>query len=317
MKARLVRIVDGILKTATKMIPPRLMTHWFWVLSQNPRISDAWGYHIQPIHYYTPLPDFRTLTPSMFERRREPPRIDFALPMQVALLKALAVESRAELDAIAHEGAFDFTNDWFTGLDACVYYSLIRHLKPRRIVEVGSGYSTRLASLAVVRNEAEGSPGEVICIEPYPEPRLTESSARFTLIKKPVQEVPISFFEELSKNDILMIDSSHVATIGGDVCYEFLDILPRLKPEVWVHVHDIFFPRDYPAKWVINERRAYNEQYLLEAFLSDNKSFAPKLANHWLVLDYRNAVDALCPLIATSGVTIEQLGGSFWMCKSQ
>lgn len=292
------------------------MIHWLWLLRKNPTISDAWGFHIRPIHYYEPLPDFRTITPFTCERRRIPPAIEFDLPAQVSLLKTLASESRVELDAISRDSLFDFMNTFFTGADACVYYALIRHLKPRRIVEVGSGYSTRIASLAVARNEAEGNPGEIICIEPYPEPRLTKSNARFTLVEKSVQEIPLSFFEYLSKNDILLIDSSHVATIGSDVCYEFLDIFPRLKPEVWVHVHDIFFPRDYPPAWVTGERRAYNEQYLLEAFLSGNRAFIPKLCNHWLALEHGAAIDALCPPSATSGVAFERLGGSFWMCRT-
>ena len=317
MNPRLVRLVDGTLKSLSRMMPRRLMRHWCWVLFEDQHIPDAWEFHIRPIHYYDPVPDFRTVTPAALERRRVPPGIDFALPMQAALLNTFAVECRVELDMIAQECAFDFSNGYFTGLDASVYYALIRHLKPRRIVEIGSGYSTRIASLAIARNEAEGSRGAIICIEPYPEARLTQSSARFELIDKPVQQVSLATFEELSENDILMIDSSHVAKTGGDVCYAFLDVLPRLKPGVWVHVHDIFFPQDYPARWVIDERRAYNEQYLLEALLSGNKSFVPKLANHWLVLDYREAVDALCPSKATSGVSIEQLGGSFWMCRKE
>jgi hypothetical protein len=232
------------------------------------------------------------------------------------LLKIFAKRYRTELDTIAKEQTFDFANGWSTAPDACAYYALIRQLKPRRIVEVGAGYSTRIASLAIEQNKSEGHPGEITCIEPYPGPRLTESFAHFRLIRKSVQEVPLAFFEELSTNDILMIDSSHVAKIGNDVCYEFLDILPRLRSSVWVHVHDIFFPQDYLAGWVINERRAYNEQYILEAFLSGNRSFAPKLAIHWLTLDHRTAFDALCPPAAIEHIDSKQLGSSFWMCRS-
>jgi hypothetical protein len=241
------------------------------------------------------------------------PGIDFALPQQVALLETLAAQSRPELDAIVLDGAFDFTNGWFTGPDACTYYALVRQLKPRRIIEIGSGYSTRIASLAVARNDAEGHSGEIFCIEPYPKERLTKSSARFTLVEKAVQDVPLSFFAGLANDDILMIDSSHIVTLGSDVCYEFLEILPRLNPGVWVHVHDIFLPTDYPAAWVIGERRAYTEQYLLEAFLSGNKSFSPKLAIRWLVLDHRAVIDALCPPAALSSIAPEQIGSSFWM----
>ena len=308
-------ILGRTLKFLGQLAPPRLMNRWLAVLRENPAISDAWGYHIRPIHYYEPLPDFRAVTRAQCERRRVSPGIDFAIPTQVALLNTLAAKARPELDAIAQQGTFNLKNGWFGGPDACAYYALIRDLKPRRIIEIGCGYSTRLASLAIGLNDAEGSPAEITCIEPYPNPVLTQSKARYTLIKEPVQNVPLSVFEELSTDDILMIDSSHVASIGSDVCYEFLDILPHLKPGVWVHVHDIFFPRDYPANWVLNERRAYNEQYVLEAFLSGNKSFEPKLAVHWLAMDHRDAVDALCPPIATNHVAKEQLGSSFWMRK--
>ncbi len=317
MKAKLICLGDGTLRALSKALPKRLMHHWCWVLLRDKHIADAWGVSIRPIHYYEPLPDFRTLTQAMLEIRRVSPGIDFAVPAQISLVETLAAESRAELDGIAQEGAFDFANTLFAGLDACAYYALIRHLRPNRVMEIGSGYSTRIASLALARNEAEGSPGKITCIEPYPEARLTQSNADYRLIQKPVQEVPLATFEELSMNDILMIDSSHVAKTGSDVCYEFLDILPRLKPHVWVHVHDIFFPQDYPSEWVINERRAYNEQYILEAFLSGNKAFIPKLANHWLVLDYREVVDTLCPPAATGCVSRIGLGSSFWMCRSQ
>jgi len=316
MKAKLIRLGDGTLRAVSKALPKRLMHHWSWVLLRDKHIADAWGVSIRPIHYYEPLPDFQNLTQAMLETRRVSPGIDFAVPAQVSLLETLVAESRAELDGIVQEGAFDFANTLFTGFDACAYYALIRHLRPKRVIEIGSGYSTRIASLALARNEAGGSPGEITCIEPYPEARLTQSDAHYRLIQKPVQEVALATFEELSMNDILMIDSSHVAKTGSDVCYEFLAILPRLKPGVWVHVHDIFFPQDYPCEWVIDERKAYNEQYILEAFLSGNKSFIPKLANHWLVLDHREVVDTLCPPAATGCVSRARLGNSFWMCRS-
>ena len=92
-----------------------------------------------------------------------------------------------------------------------------------------------------------GHAGELICIEPFPQPRLTADMPQITLIERPVEQVPLETFDALQANDILFIDSSHAVKFGGDVCREFLEILPRLKPGVWVHVHDIFFPHDYPA----------------------------------------------------------------------
>jgi hypothetical protein len=190
---------------------------------------------------------------------------------------------------------------------------MIRDLKPRRCIEIGSGYSTRIATLAFARNEAEGHGGELVCVEPFPEERLTRSASRFTLVEKPVQDVPLSVFESLQNNDILFIDSSHVAITGGDVCFEFLEVLPRLRPGVWIHVHDVFFPRDYPADWLLGRRWAFNEQYILEAFLSGNRDFEPKLANYWLALDHREIVERLCPVGVVPEDAWEAPSASFWM----
>jgi hypothetical protein len=92
---------------------------------------------------------------------------------------------------------------------------------------------------------------------------------------------------------------------GSDVCYEFLEILPRLARGVWVHIHDIFFPHDYPADWLVNRRLALNEQYMLEAFLAFNKTFSVELANYWLCLEHRDAAARLWS--STSSAS------SFWM----
>ena len=107
-----------------------------------------------------------------------------------------------------------------------------------------------------------------------------------TLIRERVERVPLTVFDALQPNDVLLIDSSHVAKFGGDVTRELLDILPRLQPGVWIHVHDIFFPHDYPADFLMTVRHAWNERYFLEAFLKFNRAFAPASAAHWLWSDY-------------------------------
>ena len=142
------------------------------------------------------------------------------------------------------------------------------------------------------------------CIEPYPE-RLNGAGPVVTLIQKRVEEIDVDFFSCLGARDILFIDSSHTVKFGSDVCYEFLEILPRLAPGVWVHVHDIFFPHDYPAEWLIERRLALNEQYLLEAFLSFNEHFKVTLANYWLCLDHGDDAARLWP--STAGAS------SLWM----
>ncbi|HEY0367552.1 MAG TPA: class I SAM-dependent methyltransferase [Pyrinomonadaceae bacterium] len=281
---------------ALKSLLDRAAHHLLFLAQSHPNLSDRWGYHIRPIHYYEPLPDFRSITTEQITRPREFPGIDFRWDDQLALLNELTAY-HDELSALE----FDFNNGFFNGLDAAVYYSLIRHLKPQRIIEIGGGYSTQLANKALITN---GS-GSLTCIEPYPE-RLNGAGSNVELIQKRVEEIDAAFFSCLAADDILFIDSSHTVKFGSDVCYEFLEILPRLAPGVWVHVHDIFLPHDYPAEWLIDRRLALNEQYLLEAFLSFNQQFQVILANYWLCLDYREQVSRLWP-------NADLGGSSFWM----
>jgi len=275
----------------------RAMRRMLFLAQSHPEISDRWGYHIRPIHYYEPIPDFRSITTEQLERRREFRSIDFGWDAQLQLLRDLSA-FRIEFEAA------DFKNDYFNGLDAAVFYSLIRHLRPRHVIEIGSGYSTRFAHKALTRN-ADG--GRLTCIEPHPEERLNGLRLSVEVIQKRVEEIDVDFFSCLEANDILFIDSSHTVKFGSDVCYEFLEVLPTLRPGVWVHVHDIFFPHDYPAEWLLKRRLALNEQYLLEAFLSFNREFQVALANHWLTLDHSSAARELWDGDAVSS--------SFWFYR--
>ena len=140
---------------------------------------------------------------------------------------------------------------------------------------------------------------------------MNGSSLGVELITKRVEEIDVSFFSSLKANDILFIDSSHTVKFGSDVCYELLEILPSLKRGVWVHVHDIFFPHDYPAEWLLKRRLALNEQYLLEGFLAFNREFEVALANYWLALDHAQAVKRL-------SISADTVSGSssFWFYRT-
>ncbi|HEU4836373.1 MAG TPA: class I SAM-dependent methyltransferase [Pyrinomonadaceae bacterium] len=278
----------------------RVAHHLLFRAQSHPNLTDRWGYHIRPIHYYEPLPDFRSITAEQITRRREFPGIDFNWDNQLALLNELTAYHN-ELSTLE----FNFANDFFNGFDAAVYYSLIRHLKPQHIIEIGGGYSTQLAAKALTSNGT----GKLTCIEPFPE-RLNGAGPNVELIQKRVEEIDVDFFSCLGANDILFIDSSHTVKFRSDVCYEFLELLPRLAPGVRVHVHDIFFPHDYPAEWLIERRLALNEQYLLEAFLSFNNNFRVTLANYWLCLDHEASASQLW--------TAQKSGcSSFWLQRCQ
>jgi len=266
-------------------MPVKAAQHLLFLAQSQHETLDRWGYHIRSVHYYEPLPDFATITQESLNRRRDYPALNFNWPEQLRLVKELTLY-QPELEQLSLDRSFDFDNGFFSGFDAAAYYALIRHLKPRRVMEVGGGYSTRIAEKALRRNRADGVEGSLKCIEPYPESRLTDAIAPSNLITKPAQDVPTEVFQELEANDILFIDSSHTVKFGSDVCYLFLEILPALRSGVWIHVHDIFFPNDYPAEWLIEQRRAFNEQYLLEAFLTFNDNFSICLSTHWLCLDH-------------------------------
>lgn len=305
---------DRAVVGAMRAVPKSLGRHLLFLLQTQPAVADALGYHVRRVHYYDPLPDFSHIDPSTAARRREPAAVDFDLPRQRALLDTLA-SRRGEIEAIAAAGTFDFANDYFAGFDAAAYYALIRELQPRRVIEIGAGMSTRIADLALQRNRADGRPGDLICIEPFPQPRLTDNMPAITLMKQRVETVPLETFDALDRNDILFIDSSHAAKFGSDVCFEFLEVLPRIKPGVWIHVHDIFFPHDYPVPWLVQRRLAFNEQYVLEAFLAFNRAFVPRLANHWLAREHHDEAAALAPEAVWPRV--DAGSASFWMQRVQ
>jgi len=293
-------LINYTLLGLCRAVPRKAARHLLFLAQSHPELPDRWGYHIRPIHYYEPLPDFRSITAEQINRRRSYPAIDFRWEEQLALLNELAAY-RDELPEIE----FDFNNGYFGGFDAAVYYSLIRYLKPGRIIEIGGGYSTRIANQALVRNRQ----GSLTSIEPYPEERFNGARLNIELIPKRVEELDVEFFSRLEANDILFIDSSHTVKFGSDVCYELLEVLPTLKPGVWIHVHDIFFPQDYPADWLLNRRLALNEQYLLEALLAFNTNFSVQLANHWICLDHLNHAVQLWP----DTLSADHRSSGFWM----
>jgi len=183
-------------------------------------------------------------------------------------------------------------------------YCMVRHFRPRSIIEVGSGFSSLLLGQAAAKNKSS----QLICIEPFPCEFLRNGFPGLqSLIDKKVQDIDLEFFSQLESGDILFIDSSHTVKIGGDVNYLFLEVLPRLKPGVIVHIHDIFLPFDYPRIWVLDEFRFWTEQYLLQAFLTFNSEFEVLLANSYLRHYHQSDLKTAFPSLTSWG------GGSFWM----
>lgn len=267
-------------------------------------------------HYYEPLfnPD-HIVKPLSAERHL--PGLDMNEAGQLELLAKLdyADELRsfpARADNSQPLGFF-YENPAFTYGDAEYLYSVIRHLKPNRIIEVGSGYSTRMASAALRRNKQEDPDYSCqhVCIEPYEMPWLEKSGVE--VLRKKVEDIPLEYFRQLQPNDVLFIDSSHVIRPQGDVLYEFLELLPDLPSGVFVHIHDVFTPFDYPEDWVKDHVRLWNEQYLLEAFLSFNRDFRIVGALNWLKHNHAVQTERAFPGLATHP---ESRPGSFWIVRN-
>jgi len=260
-------------------------------------------------HYYEPMFDPRHLRHAL-EDERSLPGIDWNVIGQIQLLEQLnfASEIKGRWDQPCPPPLFHINNGGFEAGDAEYWYNMVRHLKPARIIEIGSGNSTLVAGQAIARNEAENSAYrcEHICIEPYEMPWLEATGVR--VVRSRVEDVDPLLFSSLSHNDILFIDSSHVIRPQGDVLTEFLQILPQLNSGVVVQVHDIFSPRDYSSNALMNEVSFWNEQYLLEAFLTHNRDWEVIGALNYLQHHHHSKLKLVCPYLSHT-----REPGSFYM----
>jgi hypothetical protein len=292
-------IQDSIAYAVASLVPPGIF--------KNPRYFTLWqdrGYHVTGVHYYSPVPDTRTLKDELWRNPSALVGIDMNEASQLALLSELITRY-----AFEHEGA---EAQEPAGPDWTVLYCMIRHFKPRRIIEIGAGLSTRVSAAAVEANCREaGFQASLVAIEPYPTPDLVAGFAGLSELKQvAVQDVPLDEFQQLGENDILFIDSTHVMKIGSDVHYEFLEIIPRLRRGVIIHVHDIFLPYEYPRDWIMERSAFWNEAYILQAFLAFNSAFEVLLANSYL---HHRHPDAMKGAFGQ----YYDVPGSFWMRRVQ
>ena len=246
-----------LIKRLVEWMTPRLR-----FIYHNPelwRYVEARGYHVTPVHFYQPIPDTSALD-NVYRARSSfsMAGIDWNEATQLQLLRDIFPIYTAEYQQFYENFLADkrFAGERieFVGHDPYVYHCMIRHFQPRKVVEVGAGFSTLVAANAAQLN-GETS---ITAIEPYPQKLLRQISDQIDLVKQTAQSIDLTFFETLKKNDILFIDSSHVVKTGSDVCYLVLEVLPRLQPGVIVHFHDIFLPFDYPRSW-LEERRLFLE----------------------------------------------------------
>ena len=203
---------------------------------------------------------------------------------------------------------FSFFKGPFRSGDAEICYNVVRFFQPSQIVEIGCGHSSMLMQHAIAKNQEINSNYSCnhICIEPFEAAYLKDLNVDH--VKKSVTEMDLGIFKSLNAGDILFIDSSHIIRAGGDVLFEYLTILPVLKSGVLIHVHDIFTPNHYLKQWTADGVNFWNEQYLLEAFLSCNPNFEILLSVNFLKNSHYKALKNVCPILEE-----DREPGSFWM----
>jgi predicted O-methyltransferase YrrM len=267
---------------------------------------------VPPGHFYSPI----FLPGDPYRSASEP--LDSEIPMhfeeQKNLLERIS-QLGIKFPEFPIEGKFYYSNnDQYGDGDAYIFSGVLKILKPSKVIEIGSGFSTAVLMDTLMET---GISSSITTIDPYPQ-RLElllgdqknkpNSNLSISIIAEKVQEVSLNIFTELMAGDILFIDSSHVSKTGSDVNYELFEILPRLNRGVWVHIHDMFWPFEYPQDW-IQQGRSWNEMYLVRAFLTGNSGFKIRLFQHYLFEKHSSAWNA----VAEKGVT--NPGGGLWLEK--
>lgn len=264
------------------------------------------------VHFYSPLNNrnFLAANPDLWEPPHEPECIDWNLDGQLATARKVAqyVDELQKVPRTAPAGVYCWENDFWNNADALVQYGLVRAYQPRRYVEIGCGYSSLLLEKALAKNT---SPCQVTLIEPHPKWQVLQRlGSQWAFHQSTLQRAPLSLFEELEEGDFLFYDGSHCAKVASDVNWFFFRVLPRLRPGVLIHLHDIFFPHDYPREWIFQRRQSWNEQYLLQAFLMHNPCYQVLIANRYLFCHCRELLDQLYNQVQPS------VGCSLWMVKT-
>lgn len=280
-----------------------------------PVIADKSDFNaVRPFnHYESPYPDMRQIhrkENEIFDIGKQILDIDFNVSRQLEVLKKMEDFELPKWEENKIDNSlyrYYYNNGWFGDGSANALYYMLRIVKPKTIIEVGSGYST--AVMLDTNENYFDNKIKITAIEPRADrlKSLLKATDNIEIIENDLQEVPLTFFETLKENDILFIDSSHVSKINSDVNYIFFEILPRLSKGIYIHFHDIFYPFIYP-KELIYGGTAYNEMYILRAFLMNNKNYSIQLFGEMMRCKYADRISE------------ELLGcgsGSLWIKKEE
>jgi len=272
-----------------------------------------------PGHFYSPLPDLSTVPAALQSASTSLHGINLNEAFQVRLAEKFA-RWYAEMPFPGRKKAdkrYHLDNPFFSFGDGIILYSFLREFQPKRVIEVGSGFSS--AAMLDVNDAFLSRRVEFTFIEPFPDrlhSLLSDEDRKTCGVEtKPVQQIDPRLFQQLDENDILFIDSSHVGKIGSDLLHLLFDVLPRLRKGVFVHFHDIFWPFDYPQIWLENGR-AWNEAYFLRTFLQYNSAFEILYFNSYMALHHAERLQRTMPLVLQETSNPETFGNSsLWLRK--
>eukprot|EP00698_Gefionella_okellyi_P020530 TRINITY_DN6455_c0_g1_i1.p2 TRINITY_DN6455_c0_g1~~TRINITY_DN6455_c0_g1_i1.p2 ORF type:complete len:547 (-),score=94.56 TRINITY_DN6455_c0_g1_i1:1765-3405(-) len=280
---------------------------------QNFYLWESHGIHVTPVHFYSSMPEVATLPKALFEERSQMVGVQWNADEQLKLLHECSRfhdELRhIPVEAMQSPHQYHYSNRYFEWYDGALYHCMIRLKRPKRIVEVGAGWSTMLSAAAVAQNNAEGASCHLTAIDPYPAEQLYTLPGLHQLYAQQVQHVDTRVFQQLQAGDILFIDGSHVLHLASDVRYLLLEVLPRLASGVVVHIHDIFLPYHYPQRWLQTNMYMWNEQYALHALLAHSTRWQVVLAAHWLQQEHSDVLARAIGFHAPQ----QHLAASFWL----
>jgi predicted O-methyltransferase YrrM len=284
----------------------------YWLLK-----TDSFRFIKWPIpagHFYSPIPDSKGVLARaqvLFDQGVDRcPGIELREKAQLELLEVFSryYDALPWSEVPANSTRYHLgISGFFKHGDAIALYSFLRHYEPRKVVEVGSGFSS--AAMLDTNDLFLEKAVDFTFVEPYPDRlfRLLRREDKPTILRKQVQDTPLEVFSDLSENDILFVDSSHVVKIGSDVKDILFRILPALKPGVLIHFHDIFWPFEYPKEYLL-KGAAFNEAYFLRSFLQFNEAFEIMLFNSYLATHHGDALQKM-PLFSKNP------GSSVWLRK--
>ena len=307
-RRRLLRLLERIAPRQLQAARERL-PEFLW------NFGNRHGYSVIAYGPGSPVPRIPEADDPIWSRRTSLAGVKFDLTSQLEFIDEHLAKYIQEFGRDVRGRDVDVWNKLYKGGDAEVLYALLRHLRPKRVLEIGSGNSTIVASAAMAANGRDGSPGELVAVDPTPtvaldtQPtRRKEGGAAGWIIDVPgreqpidgitrieridCRELPMDRFQALEAGDVLFIDTSHIVKLDSEVNWLVLEVLPRLAPGVWVHLHDIHLPYEYPHYYFLLAG-FLTEQYLLQAFLCGS-SWRVELA---LAALFRDRHDQLVELI--------------------